>query len=138
MNKVEFLSVTMVPFAARYDNFIGGKFVAPISGRYFDNASPVNGQIVCKIARSDQQDIEAALDRLVGIGQEEHRRTLLEELLELSEIERQILRVNNLLQLKLEDLRVYLVHGIRRRHYTDQITRFGYDLVEGLEGTVDT
>src|SRR3954447_11334739 len=62
MNKVEFLGVNKVPFAARYDNFIGGKFVAPISGRYFDNASPVNGQIVCKIARSDQQDIEAALD----------------------------------------------------------------------------
>src|SRR6266567_2713369 len=62
MNKVEFLSVTKVPFAARYDNFIGGKFVAPVSGRYFDNASPVNGQIVCKIARSDHQDIEAALD----------------------------------------------------------------------------
>src|SRR6266702_3621201 len=62
MNKVEFLGVTNVPFAARYDNFIGGKFVAPTSGRYFDNASPVNGQIVCKIARSDHQDIEAALD----------------------------------------------------------------------------
>src|SRR5947208_5290864 len=62
MNKVEFLSVTKVPFAERYDNFIGGKFVAPISGRYFDNASPVNGQIVCKIARSDHQDVEAALD----------------------------------------------------------------------------
>ena len=56
MNKVEFLGVTQVPFAERYDNFIGGKFVAPISGKYFDNASPVNGQIVCKIARSDAQD----------------------------------------------------------------------------------
>src|SRR3954467_15135439 len=62
MNKVEFLSVTKIPFAERYDNFIGGKFVAPISGKYFDNASPVNGQIVCKIARSDAQDVEAALD----------------------------------------------------------------------------
>jgi len=62
MNKVEFLSVTQIPFAERYDNFIGGKFVAPISGKYFDNASPVTGQIVCKIARSDAQDVEAALD----------------------------------------------------------------------------
>jgi aldehyde dehydrogenase (NAD+) len=62
MNKVEFLSVTKIPFAERYDNFIGGKFVAPISGKYFDNASPVTGQIVCKIARSDAQDVEAALD----------------------------------------------------------------------------
>src|SRR6186713_44343 len=62
MNKVEFLGVMQVPFAERYDNFIGGKFVAPISGKYFDNASPVTGQIVCKIARSDAQDVEAALD----------------------------------------------------------------------------
>src|SRR3954467_768444 len=62
MNKVEFLSVTKIPFAERYDNFIGGKFVAPISGKYFDNASPVTGQIVCKMARSDAQDVEAALD----------------------------------------------------------------------------
>lgn len=46
MNKVEFLGVTQSPFAERYDNFIGGKFVAPIAGKYFDNASPVNGKIV--------------------------------------------------------------------------------------------
>src|SRR5215831_10283268 len=62
MNKVEFLNVTKNPFAERYDNFIGGKWVAPISGKYFDNASPVIGQVVCKIARSDHQDVEAALD----------------------------------------------------------------------------
>ena len=53
MNKVEFLSVTKIPFAERYDNFIGGKCVAPIAGKYFDNISPVTGQIVCEIARSD-------------------------------------------------------------------------------------
>ena len=62
MNKPEFLSTTKSPFAERYDNFIGGKFVAPKSGKYFDNASPVTGRVVCKIARSDAQDIEAALD----------------------------------------------------------------------------
>ena len=45
MNKVEFLGVTQSPFAERYDNFIGGKFVAPLAGKYFDNASPVNGKI---------------------------------------------------------------------------------------------
>src|SRR5690242_11938631 len=62
MNKVEFLGVTQSPFAERYDNFIGGKFKAPISGKYFDNVSPVTGKIVCKIARSDAADVEAALD----------------------------------------------------------------------------
>ena len=50
------------PFKESYDNFIGGKFVPPISGRYFDNTSPVNGRVICKIARSDDKDIEAALD----------------------------------------------------------------------------
>src|SRR5215468_4954257 len=62
MNKPEFLTTTKPPFAERYDNVIGGKWVAPKSGKYFDNASPVTGQVVCKIARSDAQDVEAALD----------------------------------------------------------------------------
>lgn len=62
MNKPEFLTASQNPFAARYDNFIGGKWVAPRSGKYFDNASPVTGQVVCKIARSEAPDVEAALD----------------------------------------------------------------------------
>jgi aldehyde dehydrogenase len=62
MNKPEFVTITKAPFAERYDNFIGGKWVAPRSGKYFDNASPVTGQVICQIARSDAQDVEAALD----------------------------------------------------------------------------
>jgi aldehyde dehydrogenase len=62
MNKPEFVTTTENPFAERYDNFIGGKWAAPRAGKYFDNISPVTGQMVCKIARSDAQDIEAALD----------------------------------------------------------------------------
>jgi aldehyde dehydrogenase len=62
MNKPEFVTTTKNPFAERYNNFIGGKWVAPRSGKYFDNLSPVTGQVVCKIARSDAQDVEAALD----------------------------------------------------------------------------
>ena len=50
------------PFAARYDNFIGGKWAAPKAGRYFDNISPINGQVVGQIARSQAEDVEAALD----------------------------------------------------------------------------
>ena len=45
-----------------YDNFIGGKFVAPVEGRYFDNPSPVTGAKLCQIARSSAADIELALD----------------------------------------------------------------------------
>ncbi len=46
----------------RYDNFIGGQWVKPVHGEYFDNISPVTGKPVCKIARSSAEDIELALD----------------------------------------------------------------------------
>jgi len=62
MNKPEFVTTTKPPFAERYDNFIGGQWVAPRSGKYFDNISPVTGKAVCKIARADAPDVEAALD----------------------------------------------------------------------------
>src|SRR5450755_2631581 len=62
MNKVEFSRAAKVPFKKRYGNFIGGKWAEPRSGRYFDNFSPVNGKLLCEIARSNEQDIEAALD----------------------------------------------------------------------------
>ncbi|MDF1803749.1 aldehyde dehydrogenase family protein [Thalassovita sp.] len=50
------------PFKARYDNFIGGNFVPPVNGRYFDNITPITGAKVCEIARSDEADLELALD----------------------------------------------------------------------------
>ncbi|WP_425349343.1 aldehyde dehydrogenase [Consotaella salsifontis] len=50
------------PFAERYDNYIGGKWVAPKSGRYFDNITPITGKVLCQVARSDAADIELALD----------------------------------------------------------------------------
>ena len=49
-------------FKEKYDNYIGGRFVAPIEGQYFDNITPVNGSVLCKIARSTNKDIDAALD----------------------------------------------------------------------------
>jgi len=62
MNKVEFSINSKMPFAERYDNFIGGKWVAPNSGKYFDNISPIHGLPIGQIARSDASDIELALD----------------------------------------------------------------------------
>ena len=50
------------PFKERYDNFIGGAFVAPVAGRYFDNTSPITGQKICEIARSQKEDVDLALD----------------------------------------------------------------------------
>ncbi len=54
------------PFRARYDNFIGGAFVPPKEGRYFQNLSPLTGEGICEIARSGAADIEAALDAAHG------------------------------------------------------------------------
>src|SRR5579864_9510935 len=51
-----------IPLRARYENFVGGKWVAPIKGGYFDNVSPTTGQVICQIARSQAEDVECALD----------------------------------------------------------------------------
>lgn len=52
----------MPPFKKRYENFIGGQWVAPKDGRYFDNHSPVDGKLLCEVPRSQAVDVEAALD----------------------------------------------------------------------------
>jgi aldehyde dehydrogenase len=46
----------------RYDNFIGGQWVAPVKGQYFTNPTPVTGKALCDVARSSAEDIELALD----------------------------------------------------------------------------
>ena len=46
----------------RYDNFIGGQWVAPVKGQYFTNLTPVTGKPLCDVARSSAEDIELALD----------------------------------------------------------------------------
>ncbi|MCR8985058.1 aldehyde dehydrogenase family protein [Brevibacillus laterosporus] len=51
-----------VEFKSRYDNYIGGKWVAPIHGEYFENVTPITGKVFCEIARSSAEDIELALD----------------------------------------------------------------------------
>ena len=49
-------------FKSHYDNFIGGKFVAPVKGDYFDVVTPITGKVFTKAARSTAADIELALD----------------------------------------------------------------------------
>ncbi len=53
---------SIINFKEKYDNFIGGKFVPPEKGNYFDNVSPITGEVFCKVARSTKEDIELALD----------------------------------------------------------------------------
>src|SRR6202451_1695002 len=60
---VETLARTIkTPFHTVYGNFIGGAWVPPVNGRYFDNLSPVDGELLCRIPRSDSADVDAALD----------------------------------------------------------------------------
>ncbi|ELL0573364.1 aldehyde dehydrogenase [Vibrio fluvialis] len=49
-------------FKSHYYNYIGGQWVKPVNGEYFDNISPVNGQVYCQVARSGAEDINLALD----------------------------------------------------------------------------
>ena len=52
----------LMSFQARYDNWIGGQWVAPVKGQYFENVTPVTGQPFTEVARSTEEDIELALD----------------------------------------------------------------------------
>ncbi|MEM9387718.1 MAG: aldehyde dehydrogenase [Pseudomonadota bacterium] len=61
--EVALASVTeRITVRQRYDNFIGGNWVAPAEGRYFDNVSPLTGRPVCQVARSSAADVDKALD----------------------------------------------------------------------------
>ncbi|NNM77765.1 aldehyde dehydrogenase [Sphingomonas sp. ID1715] len=49
-------------FRERYDNFIGGRSVAPLAGAFFTDRSPINGQAITEFAKSGPEDVELALD----------------------------------------------------------------------------
>jgi len=51
-----------VQFKTQYGNYIGGSWVPPVQRRYFDNSSPINGQVFCSIPQSSSEDISLALD----------------------------------------------------------------------------
>ncbi len=51
-----------VSIRPRYENFIGGEWVAPASGQYFENVTPITGQVLCEIPRSNAADVDRALD----------------------------------------------------------------------------
>ena len=53
---------SVITFESRYGNYIGGEFVPPVKGEYFDNVSPVTGEVFCEIPRSSAEDIDKALD----------------------------------------------------------------------------
>src|SRR5262245_43600702 len=53
---------SVVHVEPRYDNFIDGKWLAPTSGRYRANLTPVTGQPICEVPESTPEDVELALD----------------------------------------------------------------------------
>lgn len=53
---------SVITFRNQYQNYIGGEWIKPVNGRYMENISPVNGNAFCEVPRSDQADIELALD----------------------------------------------------------------------------
>ncbi|WP_159944841.1 MULTISPECIES: aldehyde dehydrogenase family protein [unclassified Nocardiopsis] len=57
---------SVVEYAPRYDNWIGGEWVRPVRGRYFENPTPVTGRTFTEVARSGAEDVELALDAAHG------------------------------------------------------------------------
>jgi len=51
-----------IAYKPRYDNFIGGQWVPPVKGQYFDVLTPISGTVYTQAARSGAEDIELALD----------------------------------------------------------------------------
>ncbi|EHS48950.1 Aldehyde Dehydrogenase [Rhizobium sp. PDO1-076] len=59
---IQVQKIAASPFKLKYGNFIGGEFREPVNGRYFENTTPVTGGKLCDVARSDEHDINLALD----------------------------------------------------------------------------
>ncbi|MEU3310282.1 acetaldehyde dehydrogenase ExaC [Nocardiopsis sp. NPDC055551] len=57
---------SVVQYAPRYDNWIGGEWVKPVKGRYFENPTPITGRTFTEVAQSGADDIELALDAAHG------------------------------------------------------------------------
>ncbi len=51
-----------VTFKKKYGNYINGQWTEPVGGQYFENVTPVTGEVFCEVARSQAEDIELALD----------------------------------------------------------------------------
>jgi len=46
---------------SQYENYIGGEWLAPVDGEYFDNSSPVDGSLLAKVPKSNRKDIDLAV-----------------------------------------------------------------------------
>ncbi|MFC5713047.1 aldehyde dehydrogenase [Thalassorhabdus alkalitolerans] len=53
---------SLVQFRDRYDNYIGGEWKPPVNNQYFENVTPITGEVFCELARSSSEDVNLALD----------------------------------------------------------------------------
>ncbi|SDH30646.1 acetaldehyde dehydrogenase ExaC [Agrococcus jejuensis] len=53
---------SVVSYQSRYDHYIGGRYVPPAKGQYFENPTPITGQTFCEVARGTKDDVDAAVD----------------------------------------------------------------------------
>ena len=77
---------SLVTYKSRYDNWIGGQYVAPVQGKYFENVSPVTGNVFCEVARSTADDVELALDAAHGAAPAWGRTSVTERALILNKV----------------------------------------------------
>ncbi|MEA2111091.1 MAG: aldehyde dehydrogenase family protein, partial [Campylobacterota bacterium] len=56
------MSYTKPEFKAQYENFIGGEWVAPVDGKYFEASSPIDNKVMCKVAQSNKKDVAVAVE----------------------------------------------------------------------------
>jgi len=77
---------SVATFRPRYDHWIGGEYVAPIAGRYFENPTPVTGRTFTEVARGDAADIDRALDAAHGAARTWARTTATERAVILNKI----------------------------------------------------
>jgi len=52
----------VMSYESRYEHYIGGEWVAPVKGEYFEDITPITGQAFCEVGRGTAEDVEAALD----------------------------------------------------------------------------
>ena len=59
---------SVVSYRPRYDHYIGGEHVPPASGKYFENPTPVTGEVFTEIARGTAEDVDRAVHAAQGVS----------------------------------------------------------------------
>jgi aldehyde dehydrogenase len=77
---------SVLSFATRYDHFIGGRYVAPAGGQYFEDITPVTGRPFTEIARGTAADVDRAVDAAWAAFPEWSRTSVAERALLLTRI----------------------------------------------------